>query len=63
MSKCNLINDFCDFADKSGNCKNIQVSLEQNCLGNVNRKKEIILQIKRHLKGIEKAVEKLEKGE
>jgi len=61
MSKCSLINDLCLFAAKDGKCKNPQVSLEQNCLGNVNRKKEIIKTIKRHLKGIESAVKKLEK--
>jgi hypothetical protein len=61
VNKCNLIKDYCDFAGKKGECLNPQVSLEQSCLGNTNKKKETIEIIKRHLKGIEKAIEKLEK--
>ena len=61
MNKCNLVKEYCEFANKIGECLNPQISLENNCLGITNKKKEIITTIKRHLKGIEKAVEKLEK--
>jgi RNA polymerase-binding transcription factor DksA len=66
MSKCILISGECAFKSKTGNCLNPQVSLENDCLGNtitINDKKETIKIIKRHLKGIEKAIDKLEEQE
>ena len=60
---CRIINDACDFALKDGNCSQPSLSVQYLKCGEkkVNKEKIIIQEIKRHLKGIKKAVEKLEK--
>jgi hypothetical protein len=62
MFECKLKKGECDFALSNGECSQPTISLDL-CFKRQykSRKNETIKTIKRHLKGIEKAVEKLEK--
>jgi hypothetical protein len=60
ITKCKVINNFCEFSDIIGNCSQPSVSIKLKCHEkNKPNKEEILQEIKRHLTGIEKAIEKL----
>jgi hypothetical protein len=62
MNRCKIGNRLCHFALKDGNCSQPSLSSQYlKCGKPKENKKAIIQEIKRHLIGIEKAVEKLEK--
>ena len=63
MYECGLKKEECDFALSNGECSQPSISLEMCFKRQYNRKnnkKEIIKTIKRHIKGIEKAIEIVE---